>query len=326
MSILTLFAIIVSFAILLALSDFAIVRKMRNDISRLVDLFTGDDNATDSVHIIGRESDIAEEYEEVEEPDEEEDSTKEELKVEIDKEVEKITEEMRHHEIIRERLERHYVTLRRVARDMIDSLISPPPYTSPNDTHIPVPVIDERPLWVDLARNHIPSSTGDLMGRWADFVDSMNKITVTKTRVFRNVENYLFSGLNLTRKDSLRSDSQENSYSAEALIKLMNVIYFKENSKIEVADSKKGRKVSRNMSIFIGDLNLVSGSSEEVSSIEAKINALLSAEGTYNVEGMNELSELLRNAEKLKDDITSILNWFIFDNSEMKMCEMVKND
>ncbi|MGP6206970.1 hypothetical protein ACNF42_02905 [Cuniculiplasma sp. SKW3] len=323
MSIESLIIIIVSFALLLVLSDFFMLRKLRNDVSNMMSLLIGDESHNDPVDIVAGEP---QEENYSDESEEEEETVKEELKVEINREVEKITEEMRHQEFIREKLEKHYVTLRKVARDMIDSLISPPPYTSPNDTHIPVPVINERPLWVDLAKNHIPSEKGDLLNRWADFVDTMNKITVMKTRVFRNVENYLFGGLNFTRKDSIKSEPQENVYSIDALLKLMNSIFFNEKLKIEVTDGKRGKKLGKAVLLSLGDSNLVSGSNDEISSIEAKINSLLNSEGQYTVEGMNELVELLKNAEKTKSEITDTLNWFIFDNSEMKMCEMVKSD
>ncbi|MGP6239454.1 hypothetical protein ACNF40_03435 [Cuniculiplasma sp. SKW4] len=323
MSIESLIIIIVSFALLLVLSDFFMLRKLRNDVSNMMSLLIGDESHNDPVDIVAGEP---QEENYSDESEEEEETVKEELKVEINREVEKITEEMRHQEFIREKLEKHYVTLRKVARDMIDSLISPPPYTSPNDTYIPVPVINERPLWVDLAKNHIPSEKGDLLNRWADFVDTMNKITVMKTRVFRNVENYLFGGLNFTRKDSIKSEPQENVYSIDALLKLMNSIFFNEKLKIEVTDGKRGKKLAKSVLLSLGDSNLVSGSNDEISSIEAKINSLLNSEEQYTVEGMNELVELLKNAEKTKSEITDTLNWFIFDNSEMKMCEMVKSD
>lgn len=325
MSIASLIIIIVSFAILLILSDFFILKKLRDDVSNMLNIFIGDESHNDPVHVVAGETDI-ESYNDESEEEEEEEAVKEELKVEINREVEKITEEMRHQEFMREKLEKHYVTLRKVARDMIDSLVSPPPYTSPNDTHIPVPVINERPLWVDLARNHIPTEKGDLLNRWADFVDTMNKITVMKTRAFRNVENYLFGGLNFTRKDGIKSEPQENVYSTDALLKLMNSIFFNEKLKIEVTDSKRGKKLAKTMSLFLGDSNLVMGNADEISSIEAKINSLLNSDGQYNVDGMNELVELLKSAERTKLEITNMLNWFIFDNSEMKMCEMVKSD
>lgn len=332
MSVLTLIIIIVSFAIIVVVSDFFILRKFRNAYMQILAVLTGGRNRDHQEETYSEDikfdqfTDHLNDVDEDEDDDNEEQTAKEELSVEINREVEKITEEMRHHEQLREKLEKHYVTLRKVARDMLESLISPPPYISPSDTHIPVPIMDERPLWMDLSRNHIPVGKGDIFAKWSEYVEEMNRITVTKTRVFRSVEAYLFGGYSYPRIEASQEDGRDNFYTVDGMLLLLNSIYFNGQAKLEITDGRRQKRISKNPVLMLDGTPFAKGKSDEISSIEAKVNNLMNTDENWNVEGMDELMELLRKVETIKNEISATLNWFIFDNSEMKMCEMVKND
>ncbi len=323
MSITTLVILIPVFAILVFVSDYLIFRKINYSNMMIMDKI----KESQQIEIIG-EPEIEEEYKQDDEGEEDEDESadfREELNVEINREVEKITEEMRHHEQMREKLEKHYVTLRKVARDMLESLVMPEPFVSISESHVAIPVMDERPLWIDLAKNHIPPSRGEMYSKWSSYIEKMNRITEMKVKVLRAAENYLFAGLGYERVNGQDSEPGDKYYSVEGSFEILNSIFYGRPLLMDTIDGRKQKKSSKYLSLIANGKKFAEGRSEEILAIKSKVESLINAKD-FEIAEMKEMRELISGVKEIKGEMEATLNWFIFDNAEMKMCEMVRND
>ena len=222
---------------------------------------------------------------------------------------------------------RHYSILRKAAKDMIDSLVYIPPFRKMEE-NIPVPPIDSNQTWIDLVKNHIPSQKTDLADEWRKYISVVNRCSELKINVLREFENYLVRGTGLVRSEhGTDSDKWDSYYVSDMLYSLLNGIYFDMQISIESpessAETKKNKKVKPE-DMFLNGKVFVHAPTNIINLVKERFQYLLVDNPIMPVESMKQLLNAIDSANEMVGDIKEVLNWFIFENTDMLTCDMIE--
>lgn len=222
---------------------------------------------------------------------------------------------------------RHYSILRKAAKDMIDSLVYIPPFRKMEE-NIPVPPIDSNPIWTDLVKNHIPSQKTDLADEWRKYISIVNKCSELKINAFREFENYLIRGTGLVRSDQGPDfDKGDSYYVSDMLYPLLNGIFFSEQIGIESPEvgqeTRKTKKVKAE-DMFLNGKLFIHAPINTINTVKNRFHYLLDHNNTMPVDSMKHLLNTIESANEMVGDIKEVLNWFIFENTDMIACNMIE--
>ena len=222
---------------------------------------------------------------------------------------------------------RHYSILRKAAKDMIDSLVYIPPFRKMEE-NIPVPPIDSNQTWIDLVKNHIPSQKTDLADEWRKYISIVNRCSELKINVLREFENYLVRGTGLVRSENgTDSDKGDSFYVSEMLYSLLNGIYFNMQISIEVPEtppeSRKNKRVKAE-DLFLNGKVFVHAPVNIINLVKERFQYLLVEDHVMPVESMKQLLNAIDSANERVGGIKEVLNWFIFENTDMLTCNMIE--
>jgi hypothetical protein len=222
---------------------------------------------------------------------------------------------------------RHYSILRKAAKDMIDSLVYIPPFRKMEE-NIPVPPIDSNQTWIDLVKNHIPSQKTDLADEWRKYISVVNRCSELKINVLREFENYLVRGTGLVRSEhGTDSDKGDLYYVSDMLYPLLNRIYFNMQISIESpeisVETRKNKKVKPE-DMFLNGKVFVHAPINIINLVKERFQYLLVDNPIMPVESMKQLLNAIDSANEMVGDIKEVLNWFIFENTDMLTCNMIE--
>lgn len=222
---------------------------------------------------------------------------------------------------------RHYSILRKAAKDMIDSLVYIPPFRKMEE-NIPVPPIDSNQTWIDLVKNHIPSQKTDLADEWRKYISIVNRCSELKINVLREFENYLVRGTGLVRSENgTDSDKSDSFYVSEMLYSILNGIYFNMQISIEspetLSESRKNKRVKAE-DLFLNGKVFVHAPVNIINLVKERFQYLLVEDHVMPVESMKQLLNAIDSANEMVGGIKEVLNWFIFENTDMLTCNMIE--
>jgi len=125
----------VGFALYLSIKDHSEIKAISRSLKEEMDTYKNT--------MIEMGEDFQADIEYDEDSDETQPSVKkEEIKLEVDSEMERINSEMRKNEILMEKLEKHYSSLRKVSKDIMESLTEPTMFQTMSEDYAPVPLMD----------------------------------------------------------------------------------------------------------------------------------------------------------------------------------------
>ena len=265
--------------------------------------------------------------EEMEEDEEiEKEHTREEVKLEIDKDMERLTNEIRKNELLMEKMEKHYSTLRKVSKDMMESIIPPTKFQSLSETYAPIPLIDEKPLWNDLVRNHIPSEQGNLYEMWGKYVELTGEYSHQKIESIRGILEKIFGRTEYRKLD--RSDNAVNGdtyYTVKPVLHILNNLFFDEPEiQFQIEDGKKEKKLGRSSSLLINNEEFIHGKTSEVMAFQSMFREILDTKNYSICRETQRQKELKSEIENIIKSIRKLLNWFIFEEDNMIQCKMLE--
>lgn len=264
---------------------------------------------------------------EIEEDDEiEKEHTREEVKLEIDKDMERLTNEIRKNELLMEKMEKHYSTLRKVSKDMMESIIPPTKFQSFSDTYAPIPLIDEKPLWNDLVRNHIPSDQGNLYEMWGKYVELTAKYSHQKVESIKGILDKIFGRTEYRRLDqSDINNSGETYYAAKPVLHILNNLFFNEPEiQFLLEDGKKEKKLGRSSTLLVNNEEFIHGKTSEVMAFQSMFREILDTKNYSICKETQKQKELKSEIDDIIKNIKKLLNWFIFEEDNMIQCKMLE--
>lgn len=308
----------VGFALYLSIKDHSEIKAISRSLKEEMDTYK------DTMIEMGEDFQADIEYDE--DSDEIQPSVKkEEIKLEVDSEMERINSEMRKNEILMEKLEKHYSSLRKVSKDIMESLTEPTMFQTMSQDYAPVPLMDSKPLWIDLSRNHIPLERGNLEELWEKYTDQMNVYSHMKLPAISSLIAYLFSPLNY-RKVELPGapNATEPYYIQKPVIHILNALILGTPSlEMTVGEERSVKKSGKLFTIKLnGDL-FAEGKHHDILALKSIIDNFIE---TRNTNVTDEVKNIYAIAENIKKSITRIrglLNWFIFEEDNMTQCDMV---
>ncbi len=227
---------------------------------------------------------------------------------------------------IEEMKSRHYAILRKAAKDMIDSIVHIPEFRK-NEENIPLPPVDSNPVWSDLVKNHIKDQETDLSEEWRRYMDSVNRCTELKMTVLKEYESYLIRGTGLERSDNLSgSELPDSYYIQDRIYDVLNHIFFNKTIKVDFPEfpneGKKSRKI-RNYDLLVNGKIFIHSSQDTVTLIMDRTSISFKAVDTFPLESMKQLKNSIDSSNLIAENLTSVLNWFIFENTDMIDCHMI---
>ncbi len=269
----------------------------------------------------------AEQEEEVlDEEEDEKDQIREEVKLEIDRDMERLSSELRKNELLMEKMEKHYSTLRKVSKDMMESIIPPSKFQSFSDTYTPIPLIGEKPLWNDLAKNHIPSDQGDLYELWEKYVSLTGEYSHQKMEAIRGIQDRVFGSTEYRRSDAAENaNNKESFYYAKPILQILNNLFFDmPEVDFKYEDGKKEKKIGRVSSLLVGNEDFIHGKMSELMAFESLFKEILQEKNFSICKETLKLKELKDEIEAMIKSIRKLLNWFIFEEDNMVQCKMLE--
>ncbi len=310
--------VMVGFALYLSIRDHSEIRAISRSLKEEMDTYKNT--------MIEMGDDFQSEIEYEEEPDDTPPpEKKEEIKLEVDREMERINSEMRRNEMLMEKLEKHYSSLRKVSKDIMESLREPTIFQNMSEDYAPVPLMDSKPLWMDLSKNHIPLDRGNLEELWEKYTDQMNVYSHMKLPAIRSMINYLISPLNYKKVElSDVPETTEPYYIQKPVIHILNALILGSPAlEIIVEEEKSTKKSGKLFTIKLnGDL-FAEGKHHDILALQSIINNFI---GSRNTNVTDEVKNIFAVSEDIKRSISEIrglLNWFIFEEDNMTQCEMV---
>jgi hypothetical protein len=262
--------------------------------------------------------------------DEDEDEDKilkrEEIKLEIDRDAERRSDEIKRNELLLEKLEKHYSTLRKVSKDMLESIINPPEFSKLSDNYVPIPLMDEKPLWLDLANNHIPKTKGDLSALWSLYVQIMNQYSHERTEVIKSLRRSIFGNTDYNKSDmEVDLEKSENFYYSEPLVYIANKIFFgSPEIHFKIEELKRGKRGNGIAVLKLNDQNFIQGKSSELLALQSIFEEIIEKRDTSLTEETRNLKQSLGHLKNIIMDIKELLNWFIFEEDNMTQCDMLE--
>lgn len=196
------------------------------------------------------------------------------------------------------------------------------------EENIPVPPIDSNQTWIDLVKNHIPSQKTDLADEWRKYISVVNRCSELKINVLREFENYLVRGTGLVRSEhGTDSDKGDLYYVSDMLYPLLNRIYFNMQISIESpeisVETRKNKKVKPE-DMFLNGKVFVHAPINIINLVKERFQYLLVDNPIMPVESMKQLLNAIDSANEMVGDIKEVLNWFIFENTDMLTCNMIE--
>lgn len=250
---------------------------------------------------------------------------KEEIKLEIDKDMERINNELKKNELLMEKLEKHYSSLRKVSKDIMESLRDPSLFLSLSEDYAPVPLMDDKPLWIDLSRNHIPVERGNLSDLWEEYVNSMNIYSHLKVPAIRSMRSFIFDGTEYQVVESLdAADKKEGYFLIKPIIHIMNTIVSGEPKlEISIEDDKKPRKGGKQSVIRLNGELFAGGRPSDILTLKSLIQNLAESKDKNYTKEVYEIIDLRNKIKNKIEVIKELLNWFIFEEDNMTQCDII---
>ncbi len=311
--------VMVAFAIYLSIREHIAIKNIAKTMKDEIDSYKST--------IIEMENDFTAEIEYEEEDDEETEHTgkKEEIKLEVDHEMERVNRELKNNEILMEKLEKHYSSLRKVSKDMMESLIDPSPFQSMAEDYVPIPLIDSKPLWLDLSRNHIPTERGNLKEMWEKYTDRMNVYSHMKLPAIKSLVSFLFRNSDYKKiEKSEASEAREAYYVQQPVTHILNELIFG-NPKVEIIleEEKSSKKTGKFFVLRINNELMAGGKQHDLLAMQSIIQNIVDTKNTNVTKEIRDISDLVRGIREFISDIRTLLNWFIFEEDNMTQCEIV---
>ncbi|MGP6219853.1 hypothetical protein [Caldiplasma sukawensis] len=225
-------------------------------------------------------------------------------------------------EEIQKKLTEHYSILRKAARDMLSSLKSPPEIRGPHIDHVPIPLIEKNNLWKDLCENHMSMEGRNPEKIWENYVDLINTYSNNVPQAFRSIQEFLFSGIKI-KNHGESHEQNEDVYMVNGLSQLLTNLIIKRKITISYNEVKRGRKGKSKEILIDGDRLCVIN---EISANEIMERLELMVEGKNLPQSIINMQKMNEQLHDMKKRIEEYLNWFIFENSNMTECEVVKNE
>lgn len=310
--------IMVGFALYLSIRDHGEIRSISRSLKDEMDTYK---NA-----MIEMGDDFQADIEFEEDPDDTPPPEKrEEIKLEVDREMERITSEMRRNEMLMEKLEKHYSSLRKVSKDIMESLREPTIFQNMSEDYAPVPLMDSKPLWIDLSKNHIPLERGNLAALWEKYTSQMNIYSHMKLPAIRSMIDFLISPLNYKKVElSDVPDTTEPYYIQKPVIHILNALILGHPAlEILLEEEKPTKRGGKLFTIKLnGDL-FAEGKHHDILALQSIIDNLIGIRNTNVTEEVKNIFSVSEDIEKSISEIKGLLNWFIFEEDNMTQCEMV---
>lgn len=242
----------------------------------------------------------------------------EDIKKELENEI------LRKKEIeeLQNKLTEHYSILRKAARDMLSSLKSPPEISGPHINHVPIPLIEKNNLWKDLCENHMSGEGKNPEKIWETYVDLINTYSNNVPQAFRSIQELLFSGIKIKNNEETH-EQNEDVYMIKGLSELLTNLIIKRKLSMSYNEVRKGRKGKLREILINGEKLCVineNSATEIMERLELIIEGKNLPQSIINMQKMNE------QLHEMKKKIEDYLNWFIFENSNMTECVVVKNE
>ncbi|MHB1440202.1 MAG: hypothetical protein ACYCSO_03680 [Cuniculiplasma sp.] len=262
----------------------------------------------------------------MEEVDEDDESQrKEEIRLEIDRDMERLNNEIKKNELIMEKLEKHYSTLRKVSKDMMESIIDPTRFSSFSDNYTPIPLMYEKPMWSDLGRNHIPKDQGGLNELWDKYVELTNVYSHQKTEAIKGILNHIFGGSDYVRVDKSDNEERRDSYyHANPILLILNNLYFgSPEISFKVDEIRRDRKLGKFSVLSVNKEEFIHGKTPEIMAFISIFQEILLNKNYSICDETMALSKTKIQIEAIIKDIKKLLNWFIFEEDNMIQCDMM---